>query len=112
MPGVRAEGVRAAPSVSTLLTAAAGADLEGIRTHTEGEWGETRWLSYFAGLVRTFETLAEHPRAGRARDELGDGVRSMPCQSHVVFYVVTERDDVVVLRILHGRQEVGSAFGS
>ena len=98
--------------MSTLLTAAAEADLDGIRTHTEGEWGEARWLSYFAGLVRTFETLADHPRAGKTRDELGDGVRSMPCQSHVVFYVVTEREDVVVLRVLHGRQDADSALGA
>ena len=96
--------------MSTLLTAAAEADLEGIRAHTEGEWGAARWLSYFAGLVLTFEILAEHPRAGRARDELGDGVRSMPCQSHVVFYVVTEREDVIVLRFLHGRQDADPLF--
>lgn len=54
--------------------------------------------------------LAEMPRAGRPRPELGEGVRSVVAFRFVVFYRV-DPHAVRILRVLHGSQDVtGSDF--
>ena len=46
---------------------------------------------------------------GRARPELGDGLRSAPFESYVIFFrYVGERFEVV--DILHGRRDVDALF--
>ena len=56
--------------------------------------------------------LAEHPRAGRARDEIGPGVRSftMPAGRHVVYYRVAESGGIVALRLLHSSRDAAGLF--
>ena len=57
----------------------------------------------------TFDLLAATPAAGRRRDELGQGVRSFPVGTYVVFYRVVG-GTVEILRVLHGRRDLGRAF--
>lgn len=53
--------------------------------------------------------LSEWPEMGRAREELGEGVRSFVVGSHVVFYrIAAERLELV--RVLHGRRDVDTLF--
>jgi toxin ParE1/3/4 len=54
--------------------------------------------------------LSEHPRIGRVRNDLGLGLRSFPVSSYVIVYEVSG-SDVSVLRIVHGRRDLGSLFG-
>ncbi|MGJ4949313.1 type II toxin-antitoxin system RelE/ParE family toxin [Bradyrhizobium sp. HKCCYLS20291] len=54
-------------------------------------------------------TLAEFPHAGRSRDELRPGLRSIPVGAQVVFYrVVNDRPQIV--RIIDGRQDIAAVF--
>lgn len=55
--------------------------------------------------------LVEHPRAGRARDELGAGVRSfaVPTGRHVVYYRVAG-EGIEALRLLHTSRDVEGLF--
>jgi toxin ParE1/3/4 len=53
--------------------------------------------------------LAEHPRIGRARDDLGVGARIFPVGNYVIVYDVNG-NDISVLRIVHGRRDLGSLF--
>ena len=55
--------------------------------------------------------LAEHPRIGRARDDLDVGLRSFPVGNVVIVYEVSD-GDVSVLPIVHGRQDLGALFDS
>ncbi len=54
--------------------------------------------------------LAEHPRIGRIRDDMAVGLRSFPVGNIVIVYEVSG-DDVAVLRIVHGRQDLAALFG-
>jgi toxin ParE1/3/4 len=86
------------------ITRAARRDLEAIRQHTQHEWGQTRWLRYFAALEQTFRRLRDEPGSGRRQDVLAPGLRSALSGSHEVFYYETSRRELVILRVLHQRQ--------
>ncbi len=54
---------------------------------------------------------AIHPYIGRARDEdFGVGSRSFPVGDYVIVYRV-EGEDVLILRVAHGRRDIEALFG-
>ena len=57
------------------------------------------------GIVQRFLLLAKYPRIGRTRDEIRRGLRSFPVGEYVIFYRI-EREDVIVLRVLHGKRDL------
>lgn len=61
-------------------------------------------------LTRRFLVLGDNPYAGRARDELRPGYRSFPVGEYLTFYRVLDSGDVAVLRVVHGRRDLGSAL--
>jgi toxin ParE1/3/4 len=50
--------------------------------------------------------LVENPLAGRERRELRDSLRSFPAGNYVIFYVPLP-DGVEIIRVMHGRQDIG-----
>jgi toxin ParE1/3/4 len=53
--------------------------------------------------------IEDHPFAGRARDELRSGVRSLAATPHVVFYRVANNVPEII-RILDGRRDIEEIF--
>lgn len=49
--------------------------------------------------------LAENPRAGRARDDLGPGLRYFPADSYVVFYTLAP-GTLELRRVMHGASDI------
>ncbi|MGE0256700.1 MAG: type II toxin-antitoxin system RelE/ParE family toxin [Alphaproteobacteria bacterium] len=82
------------------LTTLAAADLRQIGQYTQARWGSLQRRRYFAALDRCLTFLAEHPDAGRVRDDVRVGYRSWREGSHVIFYR-PDGDTVLVVRILH-----------
>ncbi|MBR0782827.1 type II toxin-antitoxin system RelE/ParE family toxin [Bradyrhizobium iriomotense] len=60
-----------------------------------------------ARIGEIFEMLLENPLAGRERQELRAGLRSFPVGNYVIFYVPLP-DGVEIIRVMHGRQDIGS----
>lgn len=87
-----------------LIVPLARSDLESIWTYTATNWSPDQADRYIAGLAQVFETLASNPEIARERTEFDPPVRVYKYRSHLVFYRVDERA-VVVLRVLHGRQD-------
>ncbi len=86
------------------LTRAAEEDIilayvEGVRT-----FGVDQAEAYHAKLERTFEILTDNPRLARERVEFSLPVRVHPCGAHMIVYTVDESDDVLVLRVRHGKE--------
>ena len=56
-----------------------------------------------------FQNLSRYPEAGRPRDELLDGLRSLPVGRYLIFYL---QDDVClrIIRVLHGARDVEAVF--
>ena len=92
------------------LTLTAQRDLAQIREYTILNWGTAQWLGYFMGLASAFETIAQNPNTGRPRDLIRNGLRSLPYESHLIFFrsVRHAGGAVVILRILHQRQNLAA----
>ena len=86
------------------LTESARADLAAIADHTARQWGAAQTDAYLGALETRLDLLAAQPLLGHERPELAEGIRSFPVESHVVYYV-RATVGIVVLRILHKRQD-------
>ena len=74
----------------------------------EGSKIHVKVLEQISGV---FDTLADSPELGRAREELpGDGLRSFPAHAYVVFYLPIS-DGVEIIRVLHERRNADAVFG-
>lgn len=62
-------------------------------------------------ITDRFFLLAGFPYMGRARENLGAGSRSLAVGEYVIVYCA-EDEDVVILRVVHGRRDLETLFGS
>lgn len=90
----------------------AAADLEGIWHYVAQESGSIDTANHLIdSITNRFLLLAGHPYLGRARDEdFGIGCRSFPVGEYVIVYWV-ESEDVLILRVAHGRRDIEALFG-
>lgn len=79
-------------------------DLKQIYNYGIGNWGIRQASDYLDNLKEQFWTLAEQPRMGIEREELLPDMRSLPVDSHIVFYRL-QQSQVEVIRVLHNRQD-------
>lgn len=84
------------------LTRSAQQDLSTIRRHSTQTWGKEQAKKYLQGMRETIELLAEFPRQGTARQDIGEGVFSFPYGSHWLFYRI-EKEQLVIFAVLHQR---------
>jgi toxin ParE1/3/4 len=64
---------------------------------------------FLDALEETCELLAGHPKLGRLRPELADGLRSFPIGNYLVFYTVAS-DGIDVVRIIYGGRNLPAIF--
>jgi toxin ParE1/3/4 len=62
-----------------------------------------------ASITERFSLLAAFPYAGRARGDLRPGLRSFSVGDYVILYRI-EREDVVILPVIHGRRDIEATF--
>ncbi|MGZ0187217.1 MAG: type II toxin-antitoxin system RelE/ParE family toxin [Alphaproteobacteria bacterium] len=88
------------------LSRLAQADLDDIRDYTVETWGRAQWLKYFRGMAAAFKKISVDPMAGRSRDLLGPGLRSLPYEKHLIFFapIPAAGGAAVILRIIHQRR--------
>lgn len=73
------------------------------------QFGVSQSERYVDDLFNTFERLADNPHMARERHELNPAMRLHPYQAHVIAYTIRE-DDILIVRVLHGRQDWQSLF--
>lgn len=88
-----------------VVSQAAQADLASIADHTEQRWGRAQRVRYLAEFKDVFATIRKSPAAGMPRDDIRQGLRSMPCGQHVLFYRAAI-DSIEIVRVLHQRMDV------
>ena len=92
------------PAHQLVIAPAAKTDLKDIYQYGLRQWGQTQSESYLENIKEQFWTLTEQPLLGVDRSELLSGARSLPIESHTLFYRVTP-DTLEIIRVLHGRQD-------
>lgn len=65
--------------------------------------------SFIGRLKEKCRSIAEAPHMGRQREDYGEGVRSFPFGSYVIFYRPAA-SGIVVARVLHGARNLQKAF--
>lgn len=82
------------------------AERDVIDAYTQGAvgFGIDQAERYHEGLAATFRMLADNPHIARERTEFEPPVRLHPYEAHMIVYVIDDRG-ILVVRILHGRQD-------
>ena len=92
------------------LSCRAEQDIKEIRTFTLERWGEEQWFRYFVGLSAAMDRIAVDPNCGRPRDVLLNGMRSLPHERHIFFFLPTRSgiSRAAILRLVHQRRNLGA----
>jgi toxin ParE1/3/4 len=61
------------------------------------------------GIAAACQPLEQHPFAGRSRDELRPGMRSVAASPHAIFYRLVEGRAEIV-RVIDGRRDIEDVF--
>ena len=75
------------------------------------EDSESRADAFIEAIGQKIQTLADNPSIGRARDILGEGIRSFPVGRYVIFYLPLQ-DGIDVVRVLHSARDLDTALGA
>lgn len=87
------------------LTRKADADVVDIYLYGARTFGTAQAERYHEGLVRAFGQIAADPHLARERTDLTPPVRLSGYESHVIIYRIEPNRDILIVRILHGRQD-------
>ena len=83
------------------LSAKAKIDLKKIAVFTEKRWGRVQRNVYLLQFDQCFHQLADNPAMGTTSDKVRTGYRQFPQGSHLIFYKISDKDIVEIIRILH-----------
>jgi toxin ParE1/3/4 len=95
-----------------LLSPAAQTDLQDIWDYTVGEWGEARAERYVLAIRAACEAVAARQREGRPIDDIRSGYRKLAVRSHFLFYRMTGRGQIDIVRVLHQRMDAPGRLAS
>ncbi|HFZ8994117.1 TPA: type II toxin-antitoxin system RelE/ParE family toxin [Citrobacter freundii] len=85
------------------LTPKASKDLEAIWLYGYQHFGESQADNYIGHLSEIFDILSIHS-IGTPRPELGELIYALPFESHIIYFLQTDRD-IIVIRILSQSQD-------
>ncbi len=91
--------------LKVVLRPSAEADLLQISKYTKTEWGEAQAKRYVEALQRQIEFAAAFPGIGSGVIGLPVEYRKVRSGSHRAIYRCTETE-LIVVRVLHGREDV------
>ena len=86
------------------------ADEDFVQMYLQGyeRFGPNQAEHYAAGMIATFEMLAQFPKLARERKEHRPPVRVHRYGAHVIVYRVEEDSGILILRIRYGREDWSS----
>jgi toxin ParE1/3/4 len=87
------------------ITQQALSDLEDIWCYVATEASPHAADALIDSITQRFLLLAEHPRAGRPREDLRADLRSFAVASHVILYRIQD-EQAIILRIMHGSRDL------
>jgi len=101
----------AAPRRPVIWSREARSDLSEIWDYYVSVAGRHTADGVVRGIGEACVLLEEHPFAGRPRNEVRSGLRSLSASPHVIFYRVTN-DIAEIVRVLDGRRDLDEIFAT
>lgn len=83
------------------LSRKAHIDLLVIGRYTSRKWGKSQRNVYLKQFDDRFTQLAENPKLGVTCDYIQKDYRKFPQDSHIIFYKLSSKNVVEIIRILH-----------
>jgi toxin ParE1/3/4 len=88
------------------LSPEAEADLDEIWLHVAHETGKIEIADRIIdNITERFWLLGQRPHVGRARDDLGPGLRSFPVGGYIILYR-SDGKNVRILHVIHGSRDI------
>jgi toxin ParE1/3/4 len=87
-------------------------DLHEIGRYTPNKWGVSQRNAYLKELDNCFSRLSENPHLWIQCDSIAKGYRKFPLQSHVIYYRLSAKRTVDIIRVLHKSMDVTSKFAA
>lgn len=84
-------------------------DIDRLWAHYAGTAGSATADRLLRQVARIVATIDDFPLAGRSRDEIRGGLRSLAASPRVVFYRLKD-DRPEIVRVLDGRQDIEEIF--
>jgi toxin ParE1/3/4 len=91
---------------SFTLTQKARDDMLSIGRYTRKQWGKVQQARYLSQLDAAFHDLADNPEIGRVCDDIRVGYYKFGVGKHLIYYRNKEKDQIEIVRILHGRMDI------
>ncbi|MFN8238973.1 MAG: type II toxin-antitoxin system RelE/ParE family toxin [Chitinophagales bacterium] len=83
-------------------------DLTEIWEYTYDEWSEKQADNYYHFLLKICQELAENPTSGKRYTEIGIDILGYLANKHIIFYQITSKNEITIIRILHGSMDLKS----
>ena len=80
-------------------------DIEEIFDFGESKFGKAQAITYLIQMEEYFVLLAENPGIGKKRNEIKEGLFSLPYVSHIIFYRILE-NHIRIVRVLYGGRDL------
>ena len=98
------------PSVAHKVTVHpfARADLFDLYSYIETQSGRSRAGDYVDRIEALCATLADFPKRGIARDDLGGDIRTIAMERRILIVYQPTADQVTVLRVLYAGRDFGA----
>ena len=95
-------------SASYIIGKKATEDLEQIWLYTYFHWSENQADNYYNLLIRKIEFIARNANIGRNIDYIKKGYRCFSAEQHIIFYTISAKNTVKIIRILHQKMDISS----
>ena len=95
-------------SASYIISKRATEDLEQIWLYTYFRWSENQADNYYNLLIKHIEFVARNINIGRNIDYIKKGYRCFPVEQHLIFYTISAKNTVKIIRILHQKMDIPS----
>lgn len=92
------------------LSVKAVEDLAAIWNYTFDEWSERQADKYYDLLIESCKEVAEYPDFGKPYSSIANSLLGYKTGEHIIFYLVMGKNEIEVVRILHGMMDLKRHF--
>ncbi len=90
------------------FTNKAAEDLAKIWDYTIKNWSEKQADKYYDILLLACNELAKNPNFGKNYEIITKGILGYKSGEHMIFYIIISKNEIEVVRILHGMMDLKS----
>ncbi len=83
-------------------------DLSEIWDYTVKKWSEKQADKYYDLLLLACNELAKKPNLGKNYEIISKGILGYKSGEHIIFYTIIPKNEIEVVRILHGMMDLKS----